>query len=350
MRRGKIERLNMNQASFELLTRDQFFSSADFYPVQIDLASDTLLLAELSRSEMKARAFHNRRSTIRDRKVYRLPVQALLSWFPCGLPAATPAQYIFHNAFCGSTLLARCLDLPGSTLVYREPSALATLADSSPESQLTNMLMTLLTRREQGQEHTVIKLNDRCNNMIAQLLGLHPAGRGILLFSDLRAFLVSVLGKPARRQWLQERCASGCADLPAALLHPDQLPVSKDGEAAVRYWLTQMLFFSASHHSRMNRLLPVRANDLINDPVNITKTVADFLGLGLDEELLRSNIAAEQKNHAKIGKPFLRHEAAIQKELLARTHAEEIGQALQWKDALLELNLLNLPSESEFLK
>lgn len=337
-----------SDATAEWLERDRYLASMHFFPVQIDPEAGTVLMAELSRDEMKAMPFHNRRLATRNRKFWRVKLDTLLNWLPPDRPLSAPAHYIFHNAYCGSTLLARCLDIPGNTLAYREPSTLATLGDRWHQNaadpvrwqQLTAALLRLLQRRSQA-EQTVIKLNDRSNNMIVTLLELHPENRGIILHSGLRAFLVAVLGKPVRREWLRERCALGCAELPDTTTLPS-LPVSRDGEAAARYWLAQMLFFSAALERYPGRMLPLRSDVFLRDPQSGAKQAADFLGLAIPDEMLVANIATERLTHAKMGRPYQPHEAALTKALLEKNFGAEIDQARQWLLALVEQNKLRL--------
>ena len=39
-------------------------------------------------------------------------------------PPPAEVSFLFHSAFCGSTLLSQCLDVPGKRLVLREPQVL----------------------------------------------------------------------------------------------------------------------------------------------------------------------------------------------------------------------------------
>ena len=53
-----------------------------------------------------------------------------------------PSAYIFHTAFCCSTLLARALDVPDRTLSLKEPNILMVLANQMRMSNLGSFEQT----------------------------------------------------------------------------------------------------------------------------------------------------------------------------------------------------------------
>ena len=90
------------------------------------LTSEGVLLAHATPDALRRAAFLDGREAFADatctvsEKVF---VAAGAGWPKTPLPA------ILHVSFCGSTLLARMLDVPGRTIVYREPAFQIGLAD-----------------------------------------------------------------------------------------------------------------------------------------------------------------------------------------------------------------------------
>ena len=114
-----------------------------------------------------------------------------------------PASYIFHSAFCGSTLLARALDAPGRTLSLKEPNILLDLANARRAHpayqsdavwrQHCNVILNLLERRRDGAERVVIKPTN-----LALPLAPIVIERGspvLFLYGSLKEFLFSILKK-----------------------------------------------------------------------------------------------------------------------------------------------------------
>src|SRR5688572_198329 len=121
-------------------------------------------------------------------------------------------RYVFHHAFCCSTLLARSLGPPGTVFVYREPAALTELAiiDLSDRGfvrteggdALFAALADLHCRVEcESSELPVIKACDAVNGIIEPLMAARPAARAVLLYSDLEPFVMSCLASQNRRTW-----------------------------------------------------------------------------------------------------------------------------------------------------
>lgn len=110
-------------------------------------------------------------------------------------PHVTPPGMIFHVGFCGSTLLARLLDQPGSALVLKEPQALADIASQAPQivaerlEELLLWAMPHLAAAAPEGETCVIKPSNWINGLAPALAGGGHIGRAVFLTMAPRAFL-----------------------------------------------------------------------------------------------------------------------------------------------------------------
>ena len=111
-----------------------------------------------------------------------LPLQAFAPAI-AQLPAA-PCHFIFHSAFCCSTLLARALDVPGRSMGLKEPLVLndlaqAALAAGTPAAVRAQLepILSLLARPFAPGETTVIKPSNVANVLIDQILDVRPTSR-----------------------------------------------------------------------------------------------------------------------------------------------------------------------------
>lgn len=117
---------------------------------------------------------------------------------------------IFHTAFCCSTLLASALDHPGRVLALKEPDVLMQLAnlprvhkavreDQQALARLTQLVLRLLGRRFSAQEQVILKPTNASANLLSTLITFEAPL--LLLYADLRAFLVSVIKKGEAGRW-----------------------------------------------------------------------------------------------------------------------------------------------------
>jgi hypothetical protein len=114
-------------------------------------------------------------------------------------PSASAPHYIFHSAFCCSTLLARALDLPGTAMALREPQVLGDLASAARvgalKPDLVKLAIGLLARPFGEGERVVIKPSNSVNLLATAMLELNPGSNAIFLYAPLPRFLRSVAGK-----------------------------------------------------------------------------------------------------------------------------------------------------------
>lgn len=99
--------------------------SPELFPIDLQPATDTAALLQLSRVDYEKASFLDTRL---DRRPVALPPFAELEAAAHGLPVA--CDYIFHIGHVGSTLLSRLLGTHPRVFSLREPLALRTFAQA----------------------------------------------------------------------------------------------------------------------------------------------------------------------------------------------------------------------------
>src|SRR5437868_14523592 len=102
---------------------EALFATPDHYLFAFD--DNCAIFRAMDRAAYHRSIFLDRRISPAGEAAFEVPLAPLLAWHE-QQPAAPPPRigWIFHIAHCGSTLLARALDLPERSLVLREPLAL----------------------------------------------------------------------------------------------------------------------------------------------------------------------------------------------------------------------------------
>lgn len=93
-------------------------------------------------------------------------------------PAArAPIHFIFHTSFCGSTLLARALTVPGVAEALKEPDVLINLAnrltrsDDDANRERLELVLKLLERAPAPGETVIVKATNFANRLLEPVLG-----------------------------------------------------------------------------------------------------------------------------------------------------------------------------------
>lgn len=206
--------------------------------------------------------------------------------------------FVFHSAFCCSTLLARALDRPGVALSLKEPDVLMGLANALRVDEsllgskgrtdaLVRAVFSLLARRFSPDECILIKPTNAANNLLpyAALTG----ARIVLLYGGLRDFLVSVLKKgEACKSFVRQQYNIFALDPEGLAAIPQRQAVAfTDLQAAAVVWRHQMEMFQRSLVSGpRDQVVSLDFQTLLGEPGRTLKTVARHLELGhADAEL-----------------------------------------------------------------
>lgn len=180
----------------------RLFDDARLYPIQF-AGADRIDLVPMTYETYHRSTFLDRRIQPAMPEVYRASVRAVEAAHAAVKTQPAP-HFIFHSAFCCSSLLASALSrLPG-TLVLKEPVTLLQVAlGATPPSRLA-LVRDLLARRNQADDQVVIKASSACNVVAADLMAGAPAARAVFLYSSLRSFILAVVKDPGRPSRMRE--------------------------------------------------------------------------------------------------------------------------------------------------
>ncbi len=276
-----------------------------------------------------------------------------------GLTPASKVNYIFHSAFCCSTLLARCLDMGGNILPLREPNLMLDLANlkrfnhplfTDPErwNEALSLAISLLAKPMGNSQGVLIKPTNITNNIIPDLLDLSPDSRAILLYSDLRSFLISLIkkGQPglayARHTLpilnMDSDFVSGVAG--------DMVKQLSDLQIIVLVWRLQMsVFADVLAAFPKTRVASLDSRLLLQNPVATLRKVIDFYGYDVSDNEI-GNIAAGPlfHQHAKVtGQPFDAAKRGEETRRIEDEFGKKLDQVMAWEKTLNSERVLSRP-------
>lgn len=325
---------------------DALFDAPTMYLREIDFEGREALFLRMSREGYARSSFLDTRTVTLDGNVYGVPLAALLERFHEARPPPRRINYIFHTAFCGSTLLSRCLDRPGVSLAYKEPYVLHQLGfvrrqGPRPEAlsrptPFLDLALALLGRSYAPDEIPLVKPADSCINLAREMLTAHPASTGLLLYARLDAFLLSMLKNHKRRRYMRTLVARARTDLDDAGWLPGvDTEALSDAQAAAFVWIGLMRAYLDLLADDRLAVCSLDASVFFEHPVPTLEAVAQFFGLALGEADIEVAVGAVFTRDAKDPfRPFDKAVHATQHAHLARVLAAEIEEGRAWAAAL----------------
>ncbi|HUQ13426.1 MAG TPA: hypothetical protein VM055_04040 [Novosphingobium sp.] len=255
-----------------------------------------------------------------------------------------PLCWLFHSAFCGSTMLVRALDRPGAAMGLSEPVILNDLvgfrrrgAPPREVARLADLAGRLLARPFAAGEAVVVKPSNVLNPLTRLMLSLRSDAPAIGLYAPLETFLVSVARKGLEcRAWGRELLEGYLGDgfAPFGFSAQDYFRQT-DLQVAALGWLAQHRQFAALAAEFGARFATLDADRLADDPAAAIGAAARHYGLALDAA------AVDEIAH---GPAFTRHSksgAAYGPEARARdydaartAYGDEIGKVTVWAEAV----------------
>ncbi|MFD1610724.1 hypothetical protein ACFSCW_02790 [Sphingomonas tabacisoli] len=259
------------------------------------------------------------------------------------LAAATapgPLHFVFHSAFCCSTLLARVFDREGLAMGLKEPAILNDLvgwrrrgASGRDVAEVMDGALKLLARPFEPGEAVIIKPSNVANGLIRMMMALRPDARALLLYAPLPVFLTSVAKKGLDgRLWVRELFIGQRADgLVQRLGFTDeQFFGQTDLQIAAAGWLAQQALFAELVPLLGDRVRTLDSETLLDVPEQAVGALADLYGFRLNAAEIQALVAASFGKDSKTGKSFGRADREAEYAEAGSAHQDELAKVTEW--------------------
>jgi hypothetical protein len=310
-----------------------------WFPWRFDEAADAFQFRRLDRAD-HARATFLTEEYLGAADVQLAPRPAVAA--PARAAGQAPLHFIFHSAFCLSSVLARAFDVPGTAIGLKEPMLFNDLAGwqlrGAPGPALAAAMdsgLALLARPFAPGETVVAKPSNISNALIAGMLQLRPQARALLLHAPLPVYLGSIARKGLDgRLWVRDlllkQLGQGLHDL--GFVAEDYLAQS-DLQVAAMGWLAQQRLFARLAARYPGRLLTLDSDTLLAQPMAAMTALARHFGVALDVAAIVAGPAFTR--HSKHGAAFDAQARAAEQAAEA-AHADEIAKVSVWAAAVAQ--------------
>ncbi|HEU0043070.1 hypothetical protein [Sphingomonas sp.] len=254
-------------------------------------------------------------------------------------------NFIFHSAYCCSTLLANAYDRPGAAFSLKEPVLLNDMvgwrhrgAAPTALSAVLGDALRLLARPFDPGEIGVIKPSNVVNGLIPAIAAARPEAGILLLHAPLKVYLGSIASKGLwGRRWVRDLLAKQLADdiVQLGFDQPDYF-LQTDLQVAAIGWLAQHALFVQIARRWPDRVRTLDSETLLADPPSALAALDQLFGAEATPAMREAIVAEVFRRHAKSGSDFsVAHRAAGQ-ESAAALHGEEIDLVLRWIQAVAD--------------
>jgi hypothetical protein len=255
-------------------------------------------------------------------------------------PPAAPIHYIFHSAYCCSTLLARAFDAPGVAMGLKEPVLLNDLvgwkARGASPADLAAVLdagLSLFARPFAPGEAVIVKPSNVANGLASAMLTVRPAAHALLLHAPLKVYLGSIARKGMTgRLWARDLLVKQIRDgtqWPG--MTAEDFIGQTDLQAGAIGWLAQHALFSRLATRFPDRVRTLDSETLMADPAAAMAALGTLFGVALDVSATIAGPAFSR--HSKDGTAFDGTARAAELATADR-HAEEIARVAVWAEAV----------------
>ncbi len=326
-------------------------NNPDYLLYGINPARAVLMFLEVTRDTYRYSTFLDERITRTRDRVHGFDLEDVANAMAQVPTRSTPVHYIFHTAFCCSTLMAKSLDFENKTMSLREPAVFTNLADSKrilktknqfDETYWQNMVaitVKLLNKVYDPAQQVIIKPTNIANNIAVDVLNFDERSKAILMTSSLESFIASNIKKQdeaIKKVPLVSRYFSMDTD------YLDSFPeiVIRELDFLQRViftWRVQRyMFASLAETFGESRVRSLDADELLDQPKDVLVAARDFLGLDVPDAELHAITGSDVwlYDAKSPEKPFNRSVRVADNKAIIEHNRRLIDIALGWAEML----------------
>lgn len=262
-------------------------------------------------------------------------------------PSPAPLHFVFHSAFCCSTLLAGSFDRDGLATSISEPVILNDLVGwrrrgaAGPQiAEVLDGALALLARAFAAREAVIVKPSNVVNGLAPAILSMRPDAQALLLYAPLRVFLTSVAKKGLDgRLWVRELFLGLRTDGLVQRLGFDDAAFfgQTDLQIAAAGWLAQQALFAELIRTfTPKRVRSLDSETLLSNPERALATLGLHLDLQLEQKDISEIVEGPFRRNAKSGDLFGKNERDAEYRAAAGLYADEIDKVARWAEVVAE--------------
>ncbi|WP_422342643.1 hypothetical protein [Parasphingorhabdus sp.] len=287
------------------------------------------------------------------------------STLPDTFSDSVPVHFIFHSAYCCSTMLARAFDIEGVSMGLKEPVVLNDMigwrrrgADPAKQKQVIDTSLNLLARPFGEDRAVIIKPSNICNPLAIDILRLRPDAKALLLFAPIEGFLKSIAKKEMwGRIWVRDVLIGTLKDgYAVGGFSQDELLQLTDLQVAAIGWLSQhALYARIIEEIGEDRVKTLDSDTFLARSPETIEALCNHYGLEMNDAQINAVIQGpaftshSKLDQAKPGETFDAKARDDEQQKVAQVHGAEIDMVATWTKAVADSQGIKLRIGSQLL-
>lgn len=256
-----------------------------------------------------------------------------------------PVRYIFHSAFCCSTLLANAYDRPGLAFSLKEPTILQDLVGwrhrGGTPAEIGAVMgdaVRLLARPFEVGEACVIKPSNIVNGLAPALVGGRADVKALLLYAPLHIFVASIARKGLTgRLWVRDLLAKQLQEAFVDLGFTAQDYFRQtDLQVAAVGWLAQHAMFAKMAAAIPDRVRTLDSEVLLARPTEALAALDALFDVSDSAEGQAAIVNRVFSRNSKTGDAFDRVNRQADHAASLSAYSDEIEKVSIWAEKVAE--------------